>query len=210
VYIASPHRVKSRSSPVPAHSAAHDHVEGENRIWEQRSSGPGSLCRPADADAEFATWAAPRWVGGGRAIDLTLAIRLVSTGTSISWCSNVTRHPYGRSFSTGMSAPTHMGAFGPAGLGFSAHDRRHGRRRLARGDHSVRRPVQSLAGRASTTTMAVLSPEVQLLYKSGGLRDKDVADFQAVRPHLRNPAENGHRFRAKADKVPELSGQGSG
>ena len=27
---------------------------------------------------------------------------------------------------------------------------------------------------------------------------------------LRNPAENGHRFRGKADKVPELSGQGSG
>jgi hypothetical protein len=32
--------------------------------------------------------------------------------------------------------------------------------------------------------MAVLSPEVQLLYKSRGLRDKDGADFQAVRPYL--------------------------
>jgi len=27
---------------------------------------------------------------------------------------------------------------------------------------------------------------------------------------VRNPAENGHRFRRKADSVPELSGQGSG
>jgi hypothetical protein len=32
--------------------------------------------------------------------------------------------------------------------------------------------------------MAVLSPEVQLLYKSTALRDKDVADFEAVRPYL--------------------------
>jgi hypothetical protein len=29
-------------------------------------------------------------------------------------------------------------------------------------------------------------------------------------PQLRNPAENGHRFRRKADSVPELSGQRSG
>ena len=29
-------------------------------------------------------------------------------------------------------------------------------------------------------------------------------------PKVRNPAENGHRFRGKADNVPELPGQGSG
>ncbi len=59
---------------------------------------------------------------------------------------------------------------------------------LFRRDHRVRRPVQSLAGRASTATMAVLSPEVQLLYKSKGLSDNDIADFQAVHPHL-SPGE---------------------
>jgi hypothetical protein len=32
--------------------------------------------------------------------------------------------------------------------------------------------------------MAVLSPEVQLLYKSKSLRDKDIVDYEAVRPHL--------------------------
>jgi hypothetical protein len=55
---------------------------------------------------------------------------------------------------------------------------------LFRRDNRIRRPVQSLAGRASTAELAVLAPEVQLLYKSEGLRDKDVADFQAVRPYL--------------------------
>ena len=55
---------------------------------------------------------------------------------------------------------------------------------LFRRDHAIRRPVRSLAGRASTSSMNVLSPEVQLLYKSKGLRDKDIADFEAVRPFL--------------------------
>ena len=32
--------------------------------------------------------------------------------------------------------------------------------------------------------MTVLSPDVQLLYKSKGRRDKDIADFEAVRPYL--------------------------
>ena len=53
-----------------------------------------------------------------------------------------------------------------------------------RRDHRIRRSVASLAGRASTTTRAVLTPEVQLLYKSGALRDKDEADFEVVLPHL--------------------------
>ena len=55
---------------------------------------------------------------------------------------------------------------------------------LFRRDNGVRRPVESLAGRASTASMTVLSPDVQLLYKSKGLRDKDIADFEAVRPYL--------------------------
>jgi hypothetical protein len=55
---------------------------------------------------------------------------------------------------------------------------------LFRRNNRIRRPVPALAGRASTADLAVLAPEVQLLYKSNGLRDKDVADFQAVRPYL--------------------------
>lgn len=53
-----------------------------------------------------------------------------------------------------------------------------------RRDSRVRRPIQSLTGRASTISCAVLSPDVQLLYKSKGLREKDVADFRAVLPCL--------------------------
>lgn len=36
----------------------------------------------------------------------------------------------------------------------------------------------------SNAGLSILSPEIQLLYKSSGLRDKDLADFQAVRGHL--------------------------
>jgi len=55
---------------------------------------------------------------------------------------------------------------------------------LFRRDRRLRRPVQSLTGRASTPDLAVLSPEVQLRYKSKGMREKDVADFHTIRAHL--------------------------
>ena len=55
---------------------------------------------------------------------------------------------------------------------------------LFRRDHRIRRPVASLAGRASRPGMGVLSPDVQLLYKSRGMRDKDVTDFEMVLPQL--------------------------
>jgi len=53
-----------------------------------------------------------------------------------------------------------------------------------RRDARIRRPIAALSGRASTATLPVLSPDVQLLYKSKGLREKDVADFEVIRPHL--------------------------
>lgn len=59
---------------------------------------------------------------------------------------------------------------------------------LFRRDRRIRRPVASLSGRASRPGMAVLSPDVQLLYKSKGMRDKDIADFETVLPHL-TPSE---------------------
>jgi hypothetical protein len=53
-----------------------------------------------------------------------------------------------------------------------------------RRDGRIRRPLESLAGRASTRAMAVLVPDVQLLYTSTHLRDKDQADFDRVLPLL--------------------------
>jgi hypothetical protein len=55
---------------------------------------------------------------------------------------------------------------------------------LFRRDHALRRPLTSLAGRASRPGLPVLAPEIQLLYKSRGLRDRDLADFESVLPHL--------------------------
>jgi hypothetical protein len=48
----------------------------------------------------------------------------------------------------------------------------------------VRRPVTTLWGRASSADMPVLAPEVQLLYKSQGRREKDEVDFARVLPLL--------------------------
>ncbi|HEY2330320.1 MAG TPA: hypothetical protein VGH94_00245 [Acidimicrobiales bacterium] len=55
---------------------------------------------------------------------------------------------------------------------------------LYRRNKIVRRPVTTLSGRASRPALPVLAPEIQLLYKSGSLRDKDVADFDRLVPHL--------------------------
>ena len=55
---------------------------------------------------------------------------------------------------------------------------------IFRRDRRIRRPIQSLTGRASRIGCAVLAPDVQLLYKSRGLREKDVADLRAVLPCL--------------------------
>jgi len=48
----------------------------------------------------------------------------------------------------------------------------------------VRRPVATLRGRASSPEMPVLSPEIQLLYKSKDRREKDEVDFTRVLPLL--------------------------
>ena len=53
-----------------------------------------------------------------------------------------------------------------------------------RRDARVRRPLASLTGAASTPGCPVLAPEVQLLYKSKGLRPKDRQDFAIVLPTL--------------------------
>jgi hypothetical protein len=58
-----------------------------------------------------------------------------------------------------------------------------------RRDRRVRRPVQSLTGRASAPGLPVLSAEVQLLYKSRLRRDKDETDVTRFAPLL-TPTES--------------------
>jgi len=51
-------------------------------------------------------------------------------------------------------------------------------------DDRITRPLADLSGPGSTTAVQVLAPEIQLLYKSKGLRSKDQADFDTVLPAL--------------------------
>lgn len=55
---------------------------------------------------------------------------------------------------------------------------------IYRRDPRDRRPVNTLDEPASNAQHRVLSPDVQLLYKSAGPRDKDDADFMAVVDNL--------------------------
>ena len=58
---------------------------------------------------------------------------------------------------------------------------------LYRRDRRIRRPLASLSGPTSSPACQVLAPEIQLLYKSKGLRPKDESDFAAVLPELDEP-----------------------
>lgn len=53
-----------------------------------------------------------------------------------------------------------------------------------RRDPRIRRDLASLDGPASDHRRRVLTPEVQLLHKSKSVREKDAADFEAVRDSL--------------------------
>jgi len=53
-----------------------------------------------------------------------------------------------------------------------------------RRDPRISRPVADLDGRASNARRRVLTPEVQLLYKSRDPRPKDHADLVTLQPHL--------------------------
>jgi hypothetical protein len=55
---------------------------------------------------------------------------------------------------------------------------------IYRREGHIRRSISQLAGPASTDGRRVLAPEVQLLYKSKGMRPKDQADYDAVLPAL--------------------------
>jgi hypothetical protein len=53
-----------------------------------------------------------------------------------------------------------------------------------RRDPRITRPVAELDGPASSPARRVLAPDVQLLYKSASMREKDQADFTSVVEHL--------------------------
>jgi hypothetical protein len=160
--------------------------------------GPWDPLRPQDAASEFAAWAAPWWVAGGWAIDLLLGHQTREHGDLDLLVLRRDQAPVReelRDWDVHAADPPGSLRLWPVGetLPPAVHDvwavqlmidDTEGEDWLFRRDNSVRRPVQSLAGRASTARMTVLSPDVQLLYKSKGLRDKDIADFEAVRPYL--------------------------
>jgi hypothetical protein len=178
--------------------------------------------RPEDAVCEFATWTAPWWLAGGWAVDVLLGRQTREHGDldlvvlrrdQVSVRQELRGWDVQRAGPPGVLRPWPIGETLP----LDVHDvwcRRtprspwsfqlmiddtEGDDWLYRRDHSIRRPVQSLAGRASSASLLVLAPDIQLLYKSKGLRDKDVADFQAVRPYL--SAEERNWLRTALDIV---------
>jgi hypothetical protein len=72
---------------------------------------------------------------------------------------------------------------------------------IYRRDRRIRRPVGSLAGRASTPGLPVLAAEIQLLYKSGTIRPRDEADLVVALPLL-TPDERAWLDRALAITAP--------
>ncbi len=169
--------------------------------------GPWDPMGPDEAAVEFGMWALPWWVAGGWAIDLLLGHQSREHGdldVLILRRDQALVREQIRAWDVHAADPP--GSLRPWPIGETlpptVHDvwcRRtpsspwafqlmiddtDGDDWLFRRDNRVRRPIQSLTGRASTAHLAVLSPEVQLLYKSKGLREKDVADFRAVVAYL--------------------------
>ena len=163
--------------------------------------------RPEDADVEFATWAAPWWVAGGWAIDLVLGRQTREHGDLdlvvlrrdqasvreelLGWDVHAADPPGSlRPWPVGETLPPAVHDVWCRRTPRSAWafqlmiDDTEGDDWLSAGTTASAAPCSRSQAALSTATMAVLSPEVQLLYKSRGLRDKDVVDFQAVRLHL--------------------------
>ena len=169
--------------------------------------GPWDPMRPDGAVAEFGTWRVAWWVAGGWAIDLIVGQQSREHGdfdVLVLRRDQAVVREYLSAWDVHAADPP--GRLRPWLVGetlpLAVHDvwcRRTPSSPWAfqlmiddtdnddwlfRRDNRVRRPIQSLTGRASTIGCPALSPEVQLLYKSKGLRDKDVADFRAVLLHL--------------------------
>ncbi len=169
--------------------------------------GPWAPLSPDDAGVVFSACEARWWVAGGWAIDLLVGRQTRSHADFDVLVLRPEQHVV-RSYlhAWDVHAADPPGTLRPWPIGeilpLSVHDiwcRRdpsapwafqlmiddvHGEDWLFRRDHRIRRPVRTLAGRASRPGLAVLAAEVQLLYKSGSVREKDAADFDVARPGL--------------------------
>lgn len=165
--------------------------------------------RPDEVSALLQDLRAPWWLSGGWSLDLLMGRETRDHGdTDVtilrSDADGVRRFLHGwdlhvadppgigtlRPWPTGSPLASELhdvwcrpSATEPWCLQFMINDAESGRW-IYRRDHRIRRPIDSLAGRASTMAMAVLAPEVQLLYKSAHIRPKDDMDFRRMRPHL--------------------------
>lgn len=169
--------------------------------------GPWDPMRPEEAAAEFGSWNVPWWVAGGWAIDLLLGhqsrvhgdldILILRRDQALvrehlrDWDVHAADPPGTlRPWTAGETLPSAVhdiwcrrSASSPWAFQLMIDDT-DGGDWLFRRDNRVRRPLQALSGRASTADLAVLAPEVQLLYKSKDPRAKDVADFRAALSRL--------------------------
>lgn len=168
---------------------------------------PWDPMSPREAAIEFTAWPHPWWVAGGWAIDLLLGRQTRPHGDLdiivlrrdqarvrdlLSTWDVYAADPPGvlRRWPIGEILPEHVhdvwcrrrpGAAWELQLMIEDTD---GDEWVFRRDPRVRRSIESLTGRASTADLPVLSADVQLLYKSRDARAKDLADLEAVGPHL--------------------------
>jgi len=169
--------------------------------------GPWMPLSPEDAAELFAECRARWWVAGGWAIDLLIGRQTRPHGDLDVLVLRSEQHVVRSCLQAwDVHAVDPPGTLRPWPIGEvlppSVHDiwcRRKpsapwsfqlmvddvdGNEWLFRRDNRIRRPVTTLFGRASRPGLPVLAPEVQLLYKSGSLREKDADDFDSTLPHM--------------------------
>jgi len=169
--------------------------------------GPWEPLAPDDARLLFSKCAARWWVAGGWAIDLLVGRQTRSHEDFDVLVLRPEQHAVREHLHAwDVHAADPPGTLRPWPIGeilpLSVHDiwcRREpsapwafqlmiedvdGEDWLLRRDHRIRLPLSTLAGRASRPGLPVLVAEVQLLYKSGSLREKDAADFDIARSYL--------------------------
>lgn len=180
---------------------------GETRLIAGEHLGPWDPLSPEKAAALLAGIGAPWWLAGGWAIDLhigrqtrahadldILILRpdqLLFRSLLRDWDVQAADPPGSlRPWPAGETLPPEVhdvwcrpDASNPWSFQFMIDDV-DGEDWLFRRNRAVRRPIASLTGRASLPGTPLLSPEIQLLYKSKGMREKDVADFGNVVPYL--------------------------
>ena len=187
------------------------------------TSGHGSRLTPAEVQGLFAGAGFRWWIAGGWCLDLAVGRQTREhTDTDVSilrprpagfrrhvalWDVHVADPPGPDRCIPGRRDPSSMTTCTTCGAA-AARVKRGASRSWSRRwtattgstgvtgacDAPGSRPV---SGRASVPAMAALAPEIQLLYKSTSLRDKDRADFERVAPLL-SEDERGWLERALA------------